>query len=139
MNLQDQIQQLITDLDTARTDGHIYTYGQVQERLREMLSTPAAAAHVSATEWRGRWEKLHERLEETRAENAQLREAFDDLNTDTENLFSDANQSGVEAAKSHAIKSLMASNRRLKQQTSEGSDEMFPGTMDALSRLGAAR
>lgn len=32
-----EITALIDDLDKARADGTIYTYGNVQERLREML------------------------------------------------------------------------------------------------------
>jgi predicted RNase H-like nuclease (RuvC/YqgF family) len=32
-----QIEQLITDLDRARADGGIYTYGNIQTRLRDIL------------------------------------------------------------------------------------------------------
>ena len=33
------IQKLIDDLDIARATGGIYTYGAVQERLRELLAS----------------------------------------------------------------------------------------------------
>lgn len=37
-DLRDMIRQLITDLDTARATGVIFTYGAVQQRLRDALS-----------------------------------------------------------------------------------------------------
>lgn len=36
------IQQLIDDLDAARADGTIYTYGQIQERLRGLIENRGA-------------------------------------------------------------------------------------------------
>lgn len=35
--LREGIQRLIDDLDRARADGSIYTYGQVQQRLQDLL------------------------------------------------------------------------------------------------------
>lgn len=35
--LRKGIQRLIDDLDRARADGSIYTYGEVQRRLRDLL------------------------------------------------------------------------------------------------------
>lgn len=37
MNTLEAIEQLITDLDEARADGTVYTYGMVQHRLRQIL------------------------------------------------------------------------------------------------------
>ena len=37
MTTKEAIEQLITDLDDARADGTVYTYGMVQHRLRQIL------------------------------------------------------------------------------------------------------
>lgn len=37
MNSNEAIEQLITDLDNARADGTVYTYGMIQHRLRQIL------------------------------------------------------------------------------------------------------
>lgn len=36
-SVRESIEQLVNDLDAARADGTIYTYGQIQERLRAAL------------------------------------------------------------------------------------------------------
>src|SRR5690606_19496196 len=36
-SIREGIQRLIDDLDRARADGSIYSYGQVQQRLRDLL------------------------------------------------------------------------------------------------------
>lgn len=38
MHLVGRIRLLVSDLDIAREDGTVYTYGQIQQRLRGMLS-----------------------------------------------------------------------------------------------------
>lgn len=51
MSIHDDVTKLIEDLDTARATGWIFTYGQVQERLRGALAqpeTPPTAAHPTA-------------------------------------------------------------------------------------------
>lgn len=37
MTDREMIETLIEDLDAARRDGSIYTYGQIQRRLREIV------------------------------------------------------------------------------------------------------
>jgi hypothetical protein len=37
--MREALEKLITDLDDARADGTVYTYGMVQHRLREILDS----------------------------------------------------------------------------------------------------
>ncbi|MEV4777486.1 hypothetical protein [Microbacterium sp. LWH12-1.2] len=127
------IETLIADLDTARWDGSIYTYGQIQKRLREIME---------ADRERAKWETLHAKYQAVVAENAQLRTALDELNADVEEILSNASHNGMEAAKSHAIRSQMASIRRLRAQINPAPDavpDVFSDTREALDDLTRSR
>ena len=69
---------------------------------------------VAPVDWRGRWERATAELAAARRENETLRAALDTLNAETEQLFNDAGQEGIEKAKSHLIKAQAQSIRRLK-------------------------
>ena len=45
--MRKDIEQLIADLDKGRAEGDIYTYGQVQERLRAILEAPEVPEHLT--------------------------------------------------------------------------------------------
>lgn len=52
--IEQALRQLIEDLDKGRADGTIYTYGQVQERLRQILAA-APALDDARAEAERRW------------------------------------------------------------------------------------
>ncbi|MDR6868954.1 hypothetical protein J2Y69_003580 [Microbacterium resistens] len=79
----------------------------------EPQGEPSDAA-VSAKTWERRWKTLHTKYQERAAECERLRAALDGLNADVEDLLSVAGQSGVEKAKSHAIRTQLASIRRMR-------------------------
>lgn len=68
--------------------------------LRGLSAQPATDAET----WERRWRTAHTHLLEARAENAQLRQALDDLNVDVEEFLSIAHQAGHEEAKSWLIR-----------------------------------
>lgn len=64
--------------------------------------------------WKARWEKQHAELVATRREVTLLRAALDELNGDLEPILNDAALVGHEMAKSHAIRSQMATIRAMR-------------------------
>ena len=67
------------------------------------------------TNWQRRWATVSAELTAARAENLTLRAALDTLNAETEEMFNDAGQEGIEKAKSHRIEMQAMSIRRLME------------------------
>ena len=66
--------------------------------------------------WKARWEKQRLELISARGEVSTLRSALDELNADLEPILNDAALIGHEMAKSHAIRSQLATIRSMRRQ-----------------------
>ena len=67
------------------------------------------------TTWQRRWAKTSADLAAANDEITRLRTALDTLNADTEQLFNDAGQEGIEKAKTHLIERQAACIKELKK------------------------
>jgi hypothetical protein len=66
--------------------------------------------------WKARWEKQRLALADSRREALLLRAALNELSADLECILNDAAQVGHEMAKSHAIRTQMATIRSMRRQ-----------------------
>lgn len=72
-----------------------------------------------AEPWRERWEQAVAELAEARAENLRLRDALDDLNSETEQILNDSVTGTLEDSGAHLIEQLESSLRSKDRRIAE--------------------